>query len=438
MTIRQFYAPFILAALTPLLLSAQQKQLTLDESITLGLANSKALHVSQMKSSYAGAKSSEASAALYPSVKVAAGYTRLSDVPAFKINMPGASISFPVVLNNYTAKASVSQPLFTGWRLSSAADMAEYNASAAKSDLVKDRTELVYSVTSAYWNLYRAREVKRLADESVGQFTHHVTDIENMMKQGLATSNDVLKVKVQLANANVLQSDAGNNVLIAMLSLNSLIGLPLETETAVASPLTPASQTYPEAASLIASALASRPDVQSTDFRIRMAESGITAAKGGWLPQLLLTGNYYYSRPNQRIFPAVDAFRDTWDVGITLQFDVWNNLTTLYQTDAARSQYEQARDAMGILKDGVVLEVTQAYLTFEQAKKRIQLSQLGVEQGAENLRVNQEKFSHGYSVSSDLLDAEVADLQAKLQLTQALVEYELAKAKLDKAIGKGI
>ncbi len=438
MTISRPYAVLILAVVVPMLVCAQAKKITLDESIAFALENSKSLHSSVMRSAYAGSKSSEASAALYPSVKVQAGYTRLSDVPAFKIPIPGSPVEFPVILNNYAAKATVSQPLFTGWKLQSAADIAEFNAHAVSGDLVRDKMDLVFAVTAAYWNLFRAYEIKRLSDESVSQFLRHVSDIENMMKQGIATTNDVLKVKVQLANANVLQSDAENNVRIATLTLNSVIGLPLETETGIASSLTPASQAYPEVSSLIANALAVRPDVQSTDARIRMAESGVTAARSGWLPQLLLTGSYYYSRPNQRIFPAVDAFKDTWDVGLSLQFDVWNNLTTVYQTDAARAQVEQAKDAMGMLKDGVALEVTQSYLSFEQAKKRIQLSQLGVEQGAENLRVNQEKFSHGYSVSSDLLDAEVADLQAKLQLTQALVDYELAKAKLDKAIGKGI
>jgi outer membrane protein len=437
MTIRQFIIIIASAAFAPLLLSAQEKKLTLEASITIGLEKSTAIHASSMRSDYAEAKSGEASAALYPSLKVQAGYTRLSDVPAFVIPLPGATVQFPVILNNYSAKATVAQPLYTGWKLQSAADIAKYNASAAQSDLAKDREEFVFNVTSAYWNLYRAREVKRLSDESVDQFSHHLTDIENMEKQGLATVNDVLKVKVQLANANVMQSDAENNVHIAMLTLNSLIGLPLDTPIAIASPLTPATQTYPDVQALVAQAIASRPDMQSSEYRVHSAESGVSAARGGWLPQLMLTGNYYYSRPNQRIFPAVDAFKDTWDVGISLQFDVWNNLTTVYQTEAAHAQYEQAKDAKASLRDAVVLEVTQSYLSFEQAKKRIQLSQLGVEQAAENLRVNQEKFSHGYSVSSDLLDAEVASLQAKLQLTQALVDYELARARVEKAIGEG-
>jgi outer membrane protein TolC len=153
------------------------------------------------------------------------------------------------------------------------------------------------------------------------------------------------------------------------------------------------------------------------------------------MPQIFLTGNYYYSRPNQRIFPAQDAFKDTWDVGINLQFDIWNNLTTVYQTDQAQAQYDQTKDAYAMLQDGVTLEVTQNYLNFKQAKQKIHLAQLGVEQTDENLRVTQEKFKAGLTTNSELLDAEVVQLQSKIQLLQSLVEYELAHAKLEKSVG---
>jgi outer membrane protein TolC len=91
---------------------------------------------------------------------------------------------------------------------------------------------------------------------------------------------------------------------------------------------------------------------------------------------------------------------------------------------------------MATLKDGITLEVTQNYLTFNQAKQRIRLSELGVEQARENYRVTAEKFRAGLTTNSELLDAEVALLQSKLQLTQALVDYELAEARLEKAIGE--
>jgi len=284
--------------------------------------------------------------------------------------------------------------------------------------------------------LYRAKDIKRVSDDNVTQISSHLNDIESMFKQGMATTNDVLKVKVQFSNAKLLQSEAANNVEIATISFNSTLGIPLTTQVGIGSQLTPTTKEFPDVQKLLEAAFTDRPDLQGLDWRLKAAESGVTGAKAGWSPQVFLTGNYYYDRPNPRYFPPLDAFKDSWDVGVTLQFDIWNNLTTVYQTTEAQAQYEQTKDAIAMLKDGVTLEVTQSYLSFKQAKENIQLSHLGVEQADENLRVTQQKFEAGLTTNSEMLDAEVAQLQAKLQLTQALVDYELAQAKLEKAIGE--
>lgn len=426
---------------------AQPKSLTLDEAIALGLENSRALHSSLMKSDYADAKAGEMSATLYPTLKAQLSYQNLSNIPPAAVVLPRNAFGqgFPpqpvnvtlsqVILNSYTAKATLQQPLFTGWKLRSAANSAEYSANAAHGDYEKDMQQLLYDIKAAYWNVYRAKEMKRLTDENVAQMTQHLEDIQNMFNQGLATTNEVLKTKVQLANSKVLQSDAENNVRIAMISFDSTIGLPLETEIAVASTLTPRNKEFPELDRLLATAFTERPDVQSMQWRVKAAESGITAARSGWMPQLYLVGNYYYSRPNPRIFPAQDIFKDSWDIGVNLQFDIWNNLTTVHQTDEAKAQYAQTEDSYAMLKDGITLEVTQSYLNFSQAKKRIDLAQLSVDQADENLRVTREKFKAELTTNSELLDAEVAVLQAKVQFVQSLADYELAEARLEKVIG---
>ena len=417
--------------------AAEEQHLSLRESIALGLQNSPSLHSSEMKYSYADAKASEAAAGLYPTVKVQAGYQRLSDVPSFTIPIPMAPISFPVVLNAYSAKATVQQPLFTGGKLQSAADAASFSAEASRTDLAQDKAELIYSITAAYWNVYRAREMKQVTEENVRQMVSHLQDIESMQAQGMATLNDVLKVRVQLSNAKILDSDAENSIRMAVLSLDATLGIPLSTSIVLTSPLTPVSKELTPMQSLLTQAMENRPDLRSMEWRKRGAESGVAAARGGWLPQLYLTGNYYYSRPNSRIFPALDEFKDTWDVGVSLQFDLWNNLSTVYQTDAARAQYVQAEDGIKALRDGITLEVTQTYLQVNQNRERIPLAQLAVQQSEENLRVAKEKFSVRLMANSELLDAEAAQLQARLQLTQAFVDYELSIARLEKAVGRG-
>jgi outer membrane protein len=429
-------------------LAAQQKTLTLEEAIAIGLENSRSLHSSLMKSEYADAKSSEMSANLYPSVKAQLGYQNLSNIPPAAVILPRNAFGpgFPpqpvnvtlsqVILNTYTARATLQQPLFTGWRLQSAADNAEYTANAVHNDYRKDKQQLLYDIKSAYWNVYRAREMKRLTDENVAQMTQHLDDIQNMFNQGMATTNEVLKTKVQLANSRVLQSDAENSLTIAMISFNSTIGLPLNTQVSIGSTLTPKTKEFPEVEQLLATAFQQRADVQGMQWRVQAAQSSITAAHSGWMPQVFLTGNYYYSRPNQRIFPAVDQFKDSWDVGVNLQFDIWNNLTTVHQTSEAKAQYEQTKDSFSMLKDGITLDVTQSFLTFKQEKKQIDLAQLSVDQATENLRVTREKFKAELTTNSELLDAEVALLQAKVQLVQSLVNHELAEARLEKAIGE--
>ena len=193
---------------------AQQKlSLTVDQAVQTGLENSKALKSSQFKVVAAEAKTTEAGAAGLPSLKLNAAYTRLSDVPASSIpnfinpSLPPIVLS-QTVLNNYTLRATVQQPLFTGNKISSAEDIAEYSYEASKEDFKKDKSDLIYNIKSAYWNLFRANEFKKMVDDNVGQIKSHVTDADNLMKQGLLTNNDLLKVQVQLSDALVRQIDA--------------------------------------------------------------------------------------------------------------------------------------------------------------------------------------------------------------------------------------
>ena len=429
-----------LAIILSLILSgrteAQERRLTIEECLELGVTRSKTLHASEMKAEYADAKAAEVAAALYPSLRLQAGYAKLSEVPEFRIPFQGSVVTFPVILDNYSSRLSLQQPLFTGGRLLGAAHQAEYGAGAARHDVSKEKSDLILSIKSAYWNLYRFHAFRRVADENVTVLAAHVADVDNLLKQGMLTNNDLLKVKVQLSNAVLMQSDAENRVRLAMITLNSLIGLPLVTRVELASSLTATTKEFPEIDTLLHVALEGRPEVLGMEMRVRSAEAGVASARGGWLPQVFLTGNYYYSRPNQRIFPARDEFKDTWDVGVSLQFDLWNNLTTLHQTGAAKAQYEQTKDALATLKDGITLEVTQGALNVRQAQQRIRLAELGVEQAAESYRITSDKFKSGLSSNSDLLDAEIALMQSKLQMTDALVEYELAQARLEKAVGE--
>lgn len=430
-------------------LSAQEtKKLTIDEAIRIGLENSKSLHASQMKAESASARTSETNAARLPSLKLSAGYTRLSEVPAGKFVIPADAFGpgvpqdpivntiAPSIQNTYTLKATVQQQLFTGFRLQNNSKAAELSEKASKEEFEKDKTDLIYSIRLAYWSLFRAIEVKKVVDENVAQVSAHLKDAQNLFAQGMITNNDVLKVQVQLSSVRLLQIDAKNAVELSMINLNNAIGLPLNTQIDIASVIAHDPLVFQEVTALIRKASGNRQDVKALEARLQAGEAYVKVASSGNYPQASVTGNYYYNRPNNRFFPAKDEFKGSWDLGVNINFDVWNWGATKYQTKQAQAQVAQAKDALGLLKDGISLEVTQNYLGLQKAKEKITVAKESIEQAEESYRITSEKFKRGVALTTDLLDAEVAVLRAKTDHTDALVEYELAESRLLKAIGE--
>ena len=427
-------------------LAQAPRQLTLDEAIAIGMKNSKMLRVSAAKVEAAEARTGEAGTALLPSLKLEGSYKRLSDVDPFAVKVPfyptPIEIS-PIVLNNYNLRVSLQQPLFTGFKLRSNARTAEYLSEASASDHRSDQSDLVLNITTAYWTLFQARETKRFMDENVARLETYQRDTENLMKAGMATRNDLLKIQVQLSNARLTQIDATNDVQVALMNLNNIMGLPLETDLALTSvprgnagaTLPDQGKAHPDSGALVARALGIRPDLQAMQLRVEASKAGVAAAQGGWWPQFFLGGSYYYSRPNPRYMPTKDEFKSTWEIGVTMQFDIWNWGLTGYQSDQAKATLLQNELTYAQMQDNASLEVKRYSLAVARARDKTDVARLAVDQAEENLRSTNDKFKSGLATSSDLLDANVTLLQTRTNLSGALVELELAQARLDKATG---
>lgn len=426
-----------------------QQPLSLDEAVAISLQRNTALNISAARADAALAKAREQATALLPSVKLSAGYQRLSEVDPFQVAVPFLPQPIdiaPVVLNNYTSRLWLQQPLFTGFKLESSARAADNLARAAQYDHASNRTEVALAVTAAYWTLYQATEAKRFIDENVVRLQAMQSDKRNLLKVGLATRNDLLKVQVQLNAAQLSQIDAATDVQLAMMQLNLLIGN--EPQTAViltSSPSPPATQ--PEGRpyrqdehartthALIERALQARPELLAAQSRIEAARATVRAAEGGWLPQIILNGGLTYARPNPRYQPTRDEFRTTWDFGVQLQFDVWNGGATNDQIAQEQAALAQAEAMYKQLKDNITLDVRRQQLAVSRAEEKVRVAALGIEQAEEQQRTMNDKYRQGMATSMELLDANVALLQARTTHSAALVEYELAQAKLRRAIG---
>jgi outer membrane protein TolC len=415
----------------------QKLSLSVDEAIKLGLKNSKNLNISLMNVKSSEFKLKETNAGRYPSLKFLGAYTRLSKVDPFNITTPfGSFVVSPSILDNWTTRLTLAQPLFTGFKLDAASDISDYNFQATSEEYNKDKEEFIFNIKNSYWNYFKAIQMKKVVDETFQQISAHLADTKNLLGQGLLTNNDVLKLEVQLSEVKLRQIDAENGVKLSMISLCNTLGISLKTEIEITSSAFGVIKDFGDPDALITKAINNRPEIKAADLRIKMSESSVTLSKANWYPQIFLAGNYNFSRPNQRIVPGKDEWRGTWDVGVSMSFDIWNWMITSHQTEQAEAQLNQTIDALASIKDAITLEVTSNYLSILQAKEKISISRFAVSQAEENMRVTEQKYKNGMALSSDVIDAEVALLVAKTNYTNALVDYEVAQAKLEKSVGK--
>ncbi len=420
-----------------------QTPLTLHEAVKIGLENSKALKISELSAVSAMAKYHEVDANRWANLSFQGRYTRLSTIPpsllVLPVSIPGFGNTFQIsqnVYNDYNLELTVQQPLFTGFQLLNASKAAKDNEEASKYDTRTDRSNLEVQIATSYWNVYNAMQAREVMKENLDRTQSHYQQAENMLAQGMLTQSDVLSAKVQLSNSRLMLLNAENNLQLAEVALNNVLGVPLNTTYEIKSVPQAGDTTVPDLSQLLKDALDHRSELQSLKLKAKAATAMASAAWGAYLPQISVVGNFYYQRPNTRIFPTQDIFKSTWDASLVVSLPIWNWGQTQSKIDEATAQREQANLAEQQTADAVYLDVTQSYLNFKQAKDKIGVAETTVKDAEESYRISDQKFKVGLVTNTDLMDSEVALLQAKLSYSQALTDLEIARINLEKATGE--
>jgi outer membrane protein len=413
--------------------------MTLAECLATAYERNAGLRAARAGLVAAEAKADESFTSLLPQLKFSGRVAQLSEVDPFSITLPGIGTQtiFPSIPHSYAARLTLQQPLFNGFRLRNQWNVARLNAAATHEDLARQEVGLAVDVTTAYWNLHRAMEVEKVVAQTVEQVSEHLRDVRNFYAQGLATQNDVYKVEVQLADVKVKMIEARSGHRLAAMALNNLLGAPLET------PVVPADEpdanketiAHEELTTLLARARANRPELKGMAHRLAVGEHGVDLARGGWYPTVALVAGYDYARPNPRVIPPRDRWEGTWDVGVTLQWNVWDWFNTAHQTTQAEATLRETEATFAQLESAVALQVAHYHAKVFEAREKQDVVRKGVEQAQEGFRIAREQFKQGLTTNTDLLDAELALMQARLSQTQAQIEYQIAVANLKQAVG---
>jgi outer membrane protein TolC len=415
----------------------ESKKISLQEAFDLATQTSKQLQIDSLKIQALDIKKKQTQNTMLPVVGINASYTRLSgniaELPPF--NFMGKDVVLnKQILNQYNNRVSLQQPIFQGLKNWHTLKSIQQQKIAISFDKEKDQQDIKINVIQAYYNLYKLQQTKTVLDSNIAQTQVRVNDLTKFRNAGLALNNDVMRAELQKTNLLVSKADVESGINIANFNMCILLGLPVDTKldlqnTEIVQQANTTIQT------LIATSLSDRAELKAQDYKSKAADYQIKASKSAYMPTISANGNGYYSNPNQRVFPPEAKFKATWDVGVSLSWNIIQLYTARAVVSDAKNQKAQLIQATQLIKDNISIEVNAAYENLKVALLKIDLAQRAIEQATENKRILNNRFGAQVALLSDVLEADQLLLQAQTNLLNAEADAAIANYKLQRSLG---
>ena len=417
---------------SPAVFAQDSRNLSLEEAIQLSLQNNKQLKLSNAKVKEATASLHEAKDNRLPDLKASGSFLRINNPTIdLKVKLGSGSGGPPPTVNQVTyGMISASLPLFSGLRIHCGIESAKYLEQASKLDAENDREEVIQNTIAAYSNLYKANEAVEMMKQNLRESKQRVEDFTNLEKNGLLARNDLLKAELQQSNIELSLLDAENNQNITYINMNLMLGLPERTALVADSS---GFQNLSDAGTAIdweQQAFQNRRDMASLSARARAANMNIKATKGEYFPGLALSGGYIALD-----VPNFITVTNALNGGIGLQYSISSLWKTPAKVAQARARFEEVEANKDILADAIRIQVNQAYENYLSSQKKIIVYAKAVEQAEENYRITKNKYTNNLATTTDLLDADVAQLQARLNYTFSKADALVTYKKLQQAAG---
>ena len=410
----------------------QTPALTLDRTVALALEANLSARISTQRTRAAEAVVKSRRTELLPTFSTSYGYTRYDD-PRIS-----ATPGFGVVRSDeqYQWVTSVTQPLFTGFALTNQYKLARLGLDVARLEEALVRRDVVYEAKQFYFLLLRADKLKAVAEEAVAMLEAQTEVAANFHEVGMTPLNDLLKTKVELANARQDLVAAQNQLENARANFNLLLRRPIETP-AMVEDILDAPRLGLSLDQCLQAAIKGRLELAVADLYIRIAEKEVSLAEKDYYPTVQVQGSYNKLGTDWQVDGGMGiADSSSWEVQALATWDFWQWGRTGHGVAERKSNLAEARLNREELMDSIQREVKRAWLKGDESEKNIATVQSAIDQAREGFRISEALFKEQMATSTDVLDSRTQLSETMTRYYSALYNFQIALAALDRAMGK--
>lgn len=336
--------------------------------------------------------------------------------------------------NIWAGSIVVSQPIYMGGAIKAANDIAKIGEDLAENDIESRRDNVIFAVDNAYWLAISLKNKLRLANNYRDLVKKLDDDVSKMIKEGVATRSDGLKVDVAVNAAEMTVTDVENGVSLAKMALCELCGIPLDKNIHLQNEDGNIRDNLAMPTTTNDSTFTNRAEIRMLQNTIDISIQTTKLIRAAYLPHVLLTGGLTASNPN--VFNGFERkFKGVWNIGVLVQVPIWNWMESRYKVRASKAATNVAQLMLDDARNKITLQVEMTRLRVNTAYKKLDMARKDMHSAEENLRCANVGFKEGVMTVTDVMTAQTAWQQAETRRIDAEIGVQTAITAYRKALG---
>lgn len=355
------------------------------------------------------------------------------------IEMTGMELA---MRGTYMAGLTLTQPIYTGGKISAGRQMARLGRQIADQQLRMTRMDVLVDADNAYWSYIAVRRKVRMLESYSTQMDTIYKQTSSAVAAGMAIENDLLRIEAKRTEIEYQLQRARNGADLCRMALCNVIGTPLDTA------IEPTDTTFNiESPTAMSLDIARRPEVGLLEKQIDVNMQRIRDARSEMLPTVGLSAGYsYYGNIKLKGFadmgsgttvPYTQEFRDGIGIAmLAVKIPIFHWGESRKKMHKARYELDNSQLELQRNMRLMSIEAQQAVQNVEDGYRMIHTAESGLRQAEENLRVMRNRYAAAMSPLTDLLDAQSQWQQAQSNLIEAQTQYMIYRTDYLRATGQ--
>ena len=396
---------------------ALKKPITLEQAIQLAFQNSPNI-TSVLASIEASKGSVDASSASFNPVFSLSGAATVQGPTSAAVE------SF-----NPTLGLSLTLPLDISKQLRFSSDIAKMKYQQQYLSMLSVSEQLILQVKSAYYDLLRSSGQLAVQQAAVDDAKLRLENIKAKRAEGTVPQFDVTTIEVEFENLNQQLLSAQTRVQLAQSAFNLAMGVDVNYPTQVVANNIEVAAQETDIAKATDQAMAKRPDVKSAQIAIALGQKSTDLASLSDAPTASLSGSGTYL-----LNPSAMASDDySWSATLRLNIPISDGGAKRANVRQAKAGVQSSIAALTGKQLAVSSEVRSAALSLQTAAIRTKTTESAVSLAKDALSIANDRYDAGIATQVEVSNAQTQLTQARYNYINALFDYAVASAQLEKA-----